>query len=138
VPRAGLDEPNLTCKVETGRGLAKAGCTSHGRHGLRLCSGDMMLEALVACARVAARGGHAARHEVAGEIRAEGDVDLRGCLGMDEAVPVGFTSIRLRFDLESDEPQEKLDELLRLTSSTAWSNNTLRNPTPVEFDLARS
>src|ERR1700682_3248007 len=85
-----LDDQNIACKVETGRALAVAGLhPATGGSGLELCSGDMLLEALVACAG--------------------------GTLGVDKAAPVGFRQIRLRFDVATDAPQEKLDQLLKFT-----------------------
>lgn len=133
-----LDEPNLTCKVETGRGIAKAGLhAATGGTGLELCSGDMLLEALVACAGVSLRAAATLLDlEVTGRISVEGDVDLRGCLGISDDVPVGFRGIRLRFDLESDAPPEKLDELLRLTEQYCVVNNTLREGVPVDFRMS--
>jgi uncharacterized OsmC-like protein len=107
----------VTCKVETGRGLAVAGIhPKAGGTGSELCSGDMLLEALVACAGVSLRAA-ATMLDVSlksAEVSAEGDVDLRGTLGVRDDVPVGFKEIRLRFDIDTDAPKEKRDELLRL------------------------
>src|SRR5438093_11873577 len=109
------DESAVTCKVETGRGLALAGIhPKAGGSGQELCSGDMLLEALIACAGVSMRAA-AAVLEIpvkSAEISAEGDVDLRGTLGVTEGVPVGFKEIRLRFDIETDAPQAQLDQLV--------------------------
>ena len=111
-------EPNVTCKVETGRGLALAGIhPKAGGSGLELCSGDMLLEALIACAGVSLRAA-AAVLEIpiaSAEVFAEGDVDLRGTLGVSDDVPVGFTEIRLQFDVETDASQQDVDRLLELT-----------------------
>ncbi|TKB37213.1 MAG: OsmC family protein, partial [Mesorhizobium sp.] len=108
----------ITCKVETGRGLALAGIhPKAGGSGQELCSGDMLLEALIACAGVSMRAA-AAVLEIpikSAEIYAEGDVDLRGTLGVTEGVPVGFKEIRLRFDIETDVAQDRLTDLLELT-----------------------
>ena len=108
---------NVTCKVETGRGLALAGIhPKAGGSGLELCSGDMLLEAIVACAGVSLKAA-AAMLDIplkSARVSAEGDVDLRGTLGVADDVPVGFNEIRLRFDVDTDAPKDKLDELLEL------------------------
>jgi uncharacterized OsmC-like protein len=108
----------ITCSVRTGRALVAAGLhPASGGDGLTLCSGDMLLEALVACAGVTL-GAVATSLELAierGLVHAEGDLDFRGTLGVDRDVPVGFRSIRLRFELETDATDEQLDTLLRLT-----------------------
>src|SRR3954470_609455 len=102
-------DSTVTCKVETGKGLALAGIhPKAGGTGQELCSGDMLLEALVACAGVSMRAA-AAVLEIpikSAQVTAEGDVDLRGTLGVTEGVPVGFKEIRLRFDIESDVGQD--------------------------------
>src|SRR6185437_8255323 len=112
------DASTVTCKVDTGRGLALAGIhPKAGGSGRELCSGDMLLEALIACAGVSMRAA-AAVLEIpikSAEVSAEGDVDLRGTLGISEEVPVGFKEIRLRFNLVTDASQEKIDQLLELT-----------------------
>src|SRR5580700_5410042 len=109
-----LDDSGLTCKVETGRALVEAGLhPATGGDGLSACSGDMLLEALVACAGVTLRA-VATALDIAlrgGTVSAEGDLDFRGTLGVDKAAPVGFRAIRLRFDLDTDAPQDKLDSL---------------------------
>lgn len=116
--KGSADASTVTCKVETGRGLALAGIhPKAGGSGQEICSGDMLLEALVACAGVWMRAA-AAVLEIpikSAEISAEGDVDLRGTLGVTEGVPVGFKEIRLRFDIEADVPQNRLTQLLELT-----------------------
>src|SRR3982751_1278815 len=100
----------ISCKVDTGRALVEAGLhPATGGTGLLACSGDMLLEALVACAGVTLRAvATSLGLDVGGTVRAEGDLDFRGTLGVgkDEGVPVGFTAIRLRFDLEHDEDEE--------------------------------
>ena len=107
-----------TCSVHTGRALAAAGLhPASGGDGSLLCSGDMLLEALAACAGVTL-GAVATSLEIAierGLVHAEGDLDFRGTLGVDRDVPVGFRSIRLRFELETDAADDQLDTLLRLT-----------------------
>jgi uncharacterized OsmC-like protein len=112
------DEAAVTCNVETGRGLATAGIHPKcGGSGLELCSGDMLLEALIACAGVSMRAAAA----VLGiplrsvNVRAEGDVDLRGTLGIAADVPVGFREIRLAFDVDADANAAQLDQLAELT-----------------------
>src|SRR6516162_2833779 len=109
-----LDSATIACKVETGRALAVAGLhPATGGSGAELCSGDMLLEALVACAGVTLKAvatsmGVALR---SGEVKAEGDLDFRGTLGVDKQAPVGFEDIRLKFELDTDAPQEQLDTL---------------------------
>jgi len=113
-----LDDAKVACKVETGRALAVAGLhPATGGTGAELCSGDMLLEALVACAGVTMKAVATALEIPLREavVRAEGDLDFRGTLGVDRAAPVGFRAIRLSFELDTDAPQEKLDTLLKLT-----------------------
>jgi uncharacterized OsmC-like protein len=113
-----LDDTNIACKVETGRALAVAGLhPATGGSGLELCSGDMLLEALVACAGVTIKAVATALDIPlkSGRVAAEGDLDFRGTLGVAKDAPVGFAQIRLRFDLDTDAPQDKLDQLLKLT-----------------------
>ena len=109
----------LACRVETGRALVEAGLhPATGGSGQLACSGDMLLQALVACAGVTlAAVAEALEVEVAGTLRAEGDLDFRGTLGLgkEDGVPVGFTSIRLQFDLEKPTDEESLQRLVRLT-----------------------
>lgn len=109
---------DVTCSVETGRALARAGLhPATGGDGTAICSGNMLLEALVACAGVTLQAVATSLgiSVQAGTLVAEGDLDLRGTLAVDKEAPVGFKSIRLNFDLESDAPPEQLDSLLRLT-----------------------
>ena len=116
--RGRLDDDKVACKVETGRALAVAGLhPATGGTGAELCSGDMLLEALVACAGVTLKAVATAleiplRDAV---VKAEGDLDFRGTLAVDRAAPVGFQAIRLSFELDTDAPQEKIDTLLKLT-----------------------
>ena len=108
----------ITCKVETGRALVEAGLhPATGGDGLSLCSGDMLLEALVACAGVTLRAVSIATGTELRDatVSAEGDLDFRGTLAVVKDVPVGFKHIRLRFDLESDATEQQLAELVRLT-----------------------
>ena len=113
-----LDDGGIACKVETGRALAVAGLhPASGGSGAELCSGDMLLEALVACAGVTLKA-VATALEIPlrkGLVKAEGDLDFRGTLGVDKGAPVGFRAIRLTFEVDADAPQEKLDQLLKLT-----------------------
>lgn len=108
----------MTCKVSTGRGLALAGIYPKvGGSGRELCSGDMLLEALIACAGVSMRAAAAVLDIPikSAAVTAEGDVDLRGTMGVVDNVPVGFKEIRLRFDIESDATKGELDQLIELT-----------------------
>jgi uncharacterized OsmC-like protein len=113
----GLGE-GITCSVKTGRAMAEAGLhPATGGDGTSLCSGDMLLEALAACAGVTLRA-VATSLDVpvrGGTVRAEGDLDFRGTLAVDKDAPVGFRAIRISFDLDSDATGEQLDTLLRLT-----------------------
>ena len=113
-----VDDASIACKVETGRAIAVAGLhPATGGTGAELCSGDMLLEALVACAGVTLKAVATALEFRRGQARitAEGDLDFRGTLGVTRDAPVGFRAIRLRFDLDSDEPAERVDTLLKLT-----------------------
>jgi uncharacterized OsmC-like protein len=135
-----LDAANIACKVETGRALAVAGLhPATGGSGLELCSGDMLLEALVACAGVTLKA-VATALEIpirSGKVSAEGDLDFRGTLGVAKDAPVGFAHIRLRFDVETDAPQDKLDQLLKLTERYCVVYQTIKSGPPVEVKLNR-
>jgi uncharacterized OsmC-like protein len=111
-----LDE-DIACSVQTGRALVKAGLhPGTGGDGTLACSGDMLLQALVACAGVTTRSVATSMGlEVSGSVHAEGDLDWRGTLAVDKQVPVGFKELRLRFELESDATDEELETLQRLT-----------------------
>lgn len=113
-----IDDTKIACKLETGRAIVEAGLhPATGGSGMELCSGDMLLEALVACAGVTLKA-VATALEIPlrkGVVRAEGDLDFRGTLGVDREAPVGFRQIRLAFDIDTDAPQEKIDSLLKLT-----------------------
>ena len=116
--KGAVDDANIACKVETGRALAVAGLhPATGGSGAELCSGDMLLEALVACAGVTLKAVATALEFRLGAatVEAEGDLDFRGTLGVAKDAPVGFRTIRLTFDLDTDEPQERIDTLLKLT-----------------------
>jgi uncharacterized OsmC-like protein len=113
-----IDAAAVACKVDTGRALVTAGLhPATGGSGLEACSGDMLLEALVACAGVTLKAvATAIGVELrAGRLRAEGDLDFRGTLGVDREAPVGFRAIRLFFELDTDAPQDKIDQLVKLT-----------------------
>ena len=133
-----LESEGLTCKVETGRALAVAGLhPASGGSGLELCSGDMLLEALVACAGVTLKA-VATAIEVpikSGNVIAEGDLDFRGTLGVDKEAPVGFAEIRLRFEVATDAPQDKLDLLLKLTERYCVVYQTIRNGPQVSVSM---
>ena len=138
--KGSLDESNIACKVETGRALAVAGLhPATGGSGLELCSGDMLLEALVACAGVTLKAVATALDipVKSGAVSAEGDLDFRGTLGVAKDAPVGFAQIRLRFDIDSDAPADKLDQLLKLTERYCVVYQTIRNGPPVEISLKR-
>jgi uncharacterized OsmC-like protein len=138
--KGSIDHDGIACKVETGRALAIAGLhPATGGSGLELCSGDMLLEALVACAGVTLKS-VATAVEVplkTGDVIAEGDLDFRGTLGVDKEAPVGFAEIRLRFDVDTDAPQEKLDLLLKLTERYCVVYQTIKNGPKVSVSMKR-
>ena len=139
--KGALDDAHIACKVETGRALAVAGLhPATGGSGLELCSGDMLLEALAACAGVTlAAVSTAIGVEVrSGKVRVEGDLDFRGTLGVAKDAPVGFATIRLRFEVDTDAPQDKLDQLLKLTERYCVVYQTLKSGPPVEVKLDRA
>jgi uncharacterized OsmC-like protein len=138
--KGALDDANIACKVETGRALAVAGLhPATGGSGLELCSGDMLLEALVACAGVTLKAVATALVIPlrSGTVAAEGDLDFRGTLGVAKDAPVGFAQIRLRFDLDTDAPAGKLDQLLKLTERYCVVYQTIRSGPPVAITLKR-
>ena len=138
--KGALDDTNIACKVETGRALAVAGLhPATGGTGLELCSGDMLLEALVACAGVTLKAVATALDIPlrSGTVSAEGDLDFRGTLGVAKDAPVGFAQIRLRFDLDTDAAQDELDQLLKLTERYCVVYQTIRDGPPVEITLKR-
>ncbi len=137
-----LDDQNIACKVETGRALAVAGLhPATGGSGIELCSGDMLLEALVACAGVTLKAVATAIEiplKSGAIVSAEGDLDFRGTLGVAKEAPVGFAQISLRFDLDTDAPQDKLDQLLKLTERYCVVYQTIKSGPPVEVRLKRT
>ncbi|MBE9607909.1 OsmC family protein [Chitinilyticum piscinae] len=131
----------ITCNVATGQALARAGLhPGTGGDGLSLCSGDMLLQALVACAgvtlnAVATALGIELRHA---ELHAEGDLDFRGTLGLDRETPVGFRAIRLQFVLDTTATEEELATLLKLTERYCVVYQTLAGPVPVSAAFERA
>ena len=139
--KGSLDDTNITCKVETGRALAIAGLhPATGGTGMELCSGDMLLEALVACAGVTLKAVSTALEIPlrTATVAAEGDLDFRGTLGVAKDAAVGFAQVRLQFDVDTDAPQEKLDQLLKLTERYCVVYQTIKSGPPVEVTLARA
>lgn len=135
-----LDDTNIACKVETGRALAIAGLhPATGGSGMELCSGDMLLEALVACAGVTLKAVSTALAIplASATVSAEGDLDFRGTLGVAKDAPVGFREIRLRFDVQTDAPQDKLDQLLKLTERYCVVYQTIAKGPPVDIKMQR-
>ena len=126
-----LDEAAIACNVDTGRALTAAGLhPASGGDGSFACSGDMLLEALVACAGVTLKAVATALgvSVEGGVVTAEGDLDFRGTLGVDKHAPVGFRDVRLRFELDTDEPSDRIETLLRLTERYCVVLQTLRSP----------
>jgi uncharacterized OsmC-like protein len=133
-----LDADGIACRVDTGRALVEAGLhPATGGTGLQACSGDMLLEALVACAGVTLRAVATALEFrlKGGSVEAEGDLDFRGTLGVDRAAPVGFRAIRLSFNLVSDEPQDRIDSVLKLTERYCVVLQTLRGPPQITVNV---
>jgi uncharacterized OsmC-like protein len=136
-----LDDQNIACKVETGKALSVAGLhPATGGSGMELCSGDMLLEALVACAGVTLKAVSTALEIPlkSGKVYAEGDLDFRGTLGVAKDAPVGFRDVRLTFEVDTDAPQEKLDQLLKLTERYCVVYQTIKSGPPVEVSLKRA
>jgi len=137
----GRTDDGVTCRIDTGQALVEAGLhPATGGSGTQACSGDMLLEALVACAGVTLR---AVATALGIELRdasvhAEGDLDFRGTLGLAKDVPVGFERIRLRFDVDSDADEGQLATLLRLTERYCVVYQTLMRPPPIETALVRA
>ena len=134
-----LDEAALTCHVDTGRAMVEAGLhPATGGSGLEACSGDLLLQALVACAGVTLRAVATALDVPVrgGEVRAEGDLDFRGTLGVSKEASVGFTAIRLTFALDTDASAEQLATLEKLTERYCVVLQTLRVPPAVTVRLA--
>ena len=138
--RGSIENEGIACKVETGRALAVAGLhPASGGSGLELCSGDMLLEALVACAGVTLKSVSTAIEVPlkTGNVIAEGDLDFRGTLGVDKEAPVGFAEIRLRFEVETDAPQDRLDLLSKLTERYCVVYQTIKNGPKVSVSMKR-
>jgi len=139
--RGDIDDVHIACKVETGRAIAAAGLhPATGGTGMELCSGDMLLEALVACAGVTLKA-VATALEIPlrkATVSAEGDLDFRGTLGVAKDAPVGFRAIRLVFAIDSDAPQEKLDTLLKLTERYCVVYQTLAQKPALSAVLTRT
>jgi len=127
----------ITCKLETGKALAEAGLhPATGGDGLSLCSGDMLLESLVACAGVTLMA-VATAMEINikdSEVIAEGDLDFKGTLGISKDVPVGFKNIRLIFIIDSDAPKDKIDKLIQLTERYCVVYQTLVKPPEIQVN----
>lgn len=136
-----IGQENLACRVETGRALVEAGLhPASGGSGLQACSGDMLLEALAACAgvtlsAVATALGITVRQ---GTVRVEGDLDFRGTLGVDKEAPVGFKAIRLAFALDTDAAEDQLATLLKLTERYCVVLQTLKVPAALSATLERA
>lgn len=136
-----LDDLGIACRVETGRAIVEAGLhPATGGTGLQACSGDMLLEALVACAGVTLKAVATALDIKLkrGSVSAEGEIDFRGTLGVAKDAPVGFRDIRLRFDLDTDAPQERIDLLTKLTERYCVVYQTLRNSPALTLDVKAS
>jgi uncharacterized OsmC-like protein len=134
-----LGTEGITCKVDTGRALLEAGLhPATGGDGLSLCSGDMLLEALVACAGVTMKAVATALGLPlkGGTVKAEGDLDVRGTLGVAKDAPVGFREIRLSFDIDCDASPDQIDTLMKLTERYCVVFQTL-NKRP-ELKVARA
>ncbi|WP_119271732.1 OsmC family protein [Taklimakanibacter deserti] len=136
-----LDEPAIACKIDTGRALVEAGLhRATGGSGMQACSGDMLLEALVACAgvTVCAMATTLGIDIRSGTVKAEGDVDLRGVLAVNDKVPVAFQTIRLSFDLDSDADEKQLASLIELTERYCVIYQTLRRPPAFDMRFTAS
>jgi uncharacterized OsmC-like protein len=137
-----LDDQEIACSVQTGRALVRAGLhPATGGSGSLACSGDMLLQALVACAGVTLRSvATSLEIEVDGSVRAEGDLDFRGTLGVasGEEAPVGFSAIRLMFDLAGPASDEELATLMRLTERYCVVYQTLAGGLPLTVSYARA
>ena len=134
-----LDGAGVSCRVDTGRAIVEAGLhPATGGTGLQACSGDMLLEALAACAGVTLRAVASALEIPVrdGTVYAEGDLDFRGTLGVSKEVPVGFQRIRLRFELDTDASPEQLDTLLKLTERYCVVLQTLHLPPIISVSMS--
>jgi len=138
--RGSLDA-GITCSVETGKALVQAGLhPATGGDGLSACSGDMLLQALVACAGVTLRAVATALDIPVhgGSVVAEGDLDFRGTLGVSREAAVGFADIRLRFELDTDASEEQLQNLLKLTERYCVVYQTLRRTPEVALSVGKT
>ena len=129
----------VSCSVQTGHALAEAGLhPATGGDGTQLCSGDMLLEALVACAGVTLRAVATSLGigVESGTVRAEGELDFRGTLAVDREAPVGFRDIRLHFELDTEASEEELETLLKLTERYCVVFQTLANPPSLSAEIA--
>lgn len=135
----GTVQSNQSCRIETAAGPIDAGLhPAAGGSGEEACSGDMLLEALVACAGVTFSAVSTAMEIPIDQasITAEGDLDFRGTLGVARDVPIGFADIRLKFDVKSDAPQEKIDKLIQLTERYCVIYQTLRQPMEISTNVS--
>jgi len=138
--KGAIDEAKIACKLETGRAIAEAGLHPlTGGTGMELCSGDMLLEALVACAGVTLKAVATALAIPlkTGEVLAEGDLDFRGTLGVDKEAPVGFIAIRLTFKLETSADEAQIAQLIKLTERYCVVFQTLKTPPASEVIIER-
>lgn len=134
-----LSGDGIACRVDTGRALVDAGLhPATGGDGLQACSGDMLLEALAACAGVTLKAvATALEFDLKdGKVKVEGDLDFRGTLGVAKDAPVGFREIRLRFELDTAEPQERIDTLAKLTERYCVVFQTLARPPRLSVTMA--
>ena len=135
-----LGEENISCSVATGQALAVAGLhPASGGDGSLACSGDMLLQALVACAGVTLRAVATSLQIpiTGGTVHAEGDLDFRGTMAVSKEAPVGFAEIRLRFDVDTSAPQDKLDLLLKLTERYCVVYQTIKNGPKLSVTMHR-
>lgn len=137
---AGTLDQGVSCSVQTGKAIAAAGLhPASGGDGSLLCSGDMLLEALAACAGVTLRAvATSLEIDVDGAVHVEGDLDFRGTLGVEREVPVGFQSIRVRFDLATGATDEQLETLMRLTERYCVVYQTLAASPDLSFAVKRA
>jgi uncharacterized OsmC-like protein len=139
--KGSVEDQSIACKLDTGRALAVSGLhPATGGTGLELCSGDLLLEALVACAGVTLKAVATAIGVTLdkAEVFAEGDLDFRGTLGVDKTAPVGFEAIRLRFEVTSSATQEQLNQLLKLTERYCVVFQTLAKSPELSAGLVRT
>ena len=139
--RGHVDEAKIACKIETGRAIAEAGLHPlTGGSGAELCSGDMLLEALVACAGVTLKAVSTAIGVTlkSAEVVAEGDLDFRGTLGVDKEAAVGFTAIRVAFNIETDADEAQVAQLIKLTERYCVVFQTLKTPPQASVTVNRA